>query len=139
MPESPIFATVNETVSISGYDLVVAEPVMYVASTSTSVARVPLRIVPAYTLNFVVPDGTFANTSTLLIGIGMWLGTIMWFNVWFVIWPNQQKALNIGNAYPDLPAAEKAKSARTAGMFSRVNTVLSVPMLFCMAGAPHLV
>ena len=50
MPESPIFATVNETVSISGYDLVVAEPVMYVASTSTSVARVPLRIVPAYTL-----------------------------------------------------------------------------------------
>jgi LmbE family N-acetylglucosaminyl deacetylase len=50
MPESPIFATVNETVSISGYDLEVAEPVTYVASTSTSVARVPLRIVPAYTL-----------------------------------------------------------------------------------------
>ena len=40
----------------------------------------------------------FATTSYVLIGIGMWLGTIMWFNVWFVIWPNQQKALNIDNA-----------------------------------------
>src|SRR4030088_1421173 len=72
------------------------------------------------------------------IGLGMWLGAIMWFNVWFVIWPNQQKALNIANAYPDLPAAEKAKAARTAGLFSRTNTMLSVPMLFCMVAAPHL-
>jgi LmbE family N-acetylglucosaminyl deacetylase len=50
MPEPPVFATVNETVAISGYDLVAAEPVTYVASTSTNVARVPLRVVPAYTL-----------------------------------------------------------------------------------------
>ncbi len=69
---------------------------------------------------------------------GMWillgglLGTIMWFNVWFVIWPNQQKALNVGNAYPDLPAEQKQQAARTAGMFSRINTMLSIPMLFCM-------
>lgn len=74
----------------------------------------------------------------VLIGIGMWLGTIMWFNVWFVIWPNQQKALNIANRYPDLAADAKAKSARTAMLFSRTNTVLSVPMLFCMVAAQNL-
>ena len=72
------------------------------------------------------------------IGVGAWLGVIMWFNVWFVIWPNQQKALNIGNAYPDLPADQKQAAARTAGMFSRINTMLSIPMLFCMVAGPHL-
>ncbi|HWU27142.1 MAG TPA: urate hydroxylase PuuD [Rhizomicrobium sp.] len=94
-------------------------------------------LVPAYTLNSLVPDGSFANTSTLMIGIGMWLGTIMWFNVWFVIWPNQQKALNIANKYPDLSKEAKAASAKTAGQFSRINTLLSIPMLFCMAAATH--
>src|SRR3974390_2915669 len=94
-------------------------------------------LVPAYTLNLLVPDGSFANTSTLMIGIGMWLGTIMWFNVWFVIWPNQQKALNIANKYPDLSKEAKAASAKTAGQFSRINTLLSIPMLFCMAAATH--
>jgi uncharacterized membrane protein len=91
------------------------------------------ELIDGYTLN--VFDG-FINLRTILLGIGMWLGTIMWFNVWFVIWPNQQKALNIANAYPDLPADQKQAAARTAGMFSRINTMLSVPMLFCMvAGA----
>lgn len=75
---------------------------------------------------------------TTLIGIGMWLGAVMWFNVWFVIWPNQQKALNIDGKYPDLAADAKAKSARTAMLFSRTNTVLSIPMLFCMVGAQNL-
>ena len=74
----------------------------------------------------------------LAIGIGMWLGTIMWFNVWFVIWPNQQKALNIGGKYADLAAPEKAAAAKTAGMFSRINTLLSIPMLFSMVAAGHL-
>ena len=74
----------------------------------------------------------------LAIGIGMWLGTIMWFNVWFLIWPNQQKALNIGGKYADLTAPEKAASAKTAGMFSRINTLLSIPMLFCMVSAMHI-
>src|SRR5947209_6581222 len=78
------------------------------------------------------------NLHDTMIGIGMWLGTIMWFNVWFIIWPNQQRALNIGNAYPDLPADQKAKAARTAGLFSRTNTLLSIPMLFCMVAAAHL-
>jgi uncharacterized membrane protein len=62
------------------------------------------------------------------IGIGMWLGAIMWFNVWFVIWPNQQKALGLVDAGPDV----KKQAARTAMLFSRTNTLLSIPMLYCM-------
>jgi uncharacterized membrane protein len=81
----------------------------------------------------------FVNPKNIMIGIGMWLGTIMWFNVWFVIWPNQQKVLNIGGKYSDLPAADKAAAGKAAMIFSRVNTLLSVPMLFCMVAAMHLV
>ncbi len=95
-------------------------------------------LVQAYTLDAVDPAGAFGDEKSIMIGIGMWLGTIMWFNVWFVIWPNQQKALNINNRYPDLPQADKDASAKTAGMFSRINTMLSIPMLFCMAAASHL-
>src|SRR5688572_24390144 len=62
------------------------------------------------------------------IGIGMWLGLIMAFNVWFIIWPNQKKALGIVQVTPE----EKAAAAKTAGMTSRINTMLSIPMLFCM-------
>lgn len=69
-----------------------------------------------------------------MIGIGMWLGAIMWFNVWFVIWPNQQRALGLVEADAD----SKAKSARTAMLFSRTNTLLSVPMLFAMVSAQNL-
>jgi len=91
--------------------------------------------VPAFTLG--ASEG-FAVPKHTVIGIGMWLGTIMWFNVWFVIWPNQQKALNIDNQFPDLPADEKAASARTAMLFSRTNTLLSIPMLFAMVAAQNL-
>ncbi|HUL92213.1 MAG TPA: urate hydroxylase PuuD [Burkholderiales bacterium] len=62
------------------------------------------------------------------IGIGMWLGIIMWFNVWFIIWPNQKKALGIVQVSPE----DKAKAAKMAGMTSRLNTMLSIPMLYCM-------
>ena len=62
------------------------------------------------------------------IGIGMWLGLIMAFNVWFIIWPKQKKALGIVQVSPE----EKAAAAKTAGMTSRINTMLSIPMLFCM-------
>jgi uncharacterized membrane protein len=96
-------------------------------------------LVQAYTLDF--SDGSAGwpvVPKFLAIGIGMWLGTIMWFNVWFIIWPNQQKALNIDNAYSDLAQPAKDAAAKTAGMFSRVNTMLSIPMLFCMAAASHL-
>ena len=68
------------------------------------------------------------------IGIGMWLGLIMAFNVWFVIWPNQKRALGIVECEPDL----KAKSARTAMLFSRTNTLLSIPMLLTMVAAQNL-
>ena len=71
--------------------------------------------------------------GSLPIGIGMWLGIIMWANVWFVIWPNQRKALGLVDASPE----EKAASARTAMLFSRTNTLLSIPMLFCMVGMSH--
>ncbi len=64
----------------------------------------------------------------LAIGIGMWLALVMAFNVWFIIWPNQKKALGIVAVVP----AEKGKAARTAMLTSRVNTMLSIPMLFCM-------
>lgn len=69
-----------------------------------------------------------------MIGIGMWLGIIMWFNVWFVIWPNQQKALGM----VEVDADTKAASARTAMLFSRTNTLLSFPMLFAMVSAQNL-
>ena len=68
------------------------------------------------------------------IGIGMWLGLVMAFNVWFVIWPNQKRALGIVECDPDL----KAKSARTAMLFSRTNTLLSLPMLLSMVAAQNL-
>tara|TARA_Y100000591_G_scaffold256089_1_gene228020 strand:+ start:352 stop:954 length:603 start_codon:yes stop_codon:yes gene_type:complete len=68
------------------------------------------------------------------IGIGMWLGIIMAFNVWFVIWPNQKRALGIVECDPDL----KAKSAKTAMLFSRTNTLLSLPMLLAMVAAQNL-
>jgi uncharacterized membrane protein len=80
----------------------------------------------------------FAVPGHVAIGIGMWLGIIMWFNVWFIIWPNQQKALNIGNKFADLPADQKQKAGRTAMLVSRTNTLLSVPMLFAMVSAQGL-
>ena len=68
------------------------------------------------------------------IGLGMWLGLIMAFNVWFVIWPNQKKALGIVECDPEM----KAKSAKTAMLFSRTNTLLSLPMLLTMVAAQNL-
>ena len=68
------------------------------------------------------------------IGIGMWLGLIMAFNVWFVIWPNQKRALGIVESDPET----KAKSAKTAMLFSRTNTLFSLPMLLSMVAAQNL-
>jgi uncharacterized membrane protein len=67
------------------------------------------------------------------IGIGAWLGVIMWFNVWFVIWPNQKKVLGMVSVTPE----QKAAAARVAGMASRINTMLSIPMLYCMVAQQH--
>jgi len=86
-------------------------------------------IVEAITLGLT--DGVPKHTA---IGIGMWLGAIMWFNVWFVIWPNQKKALGMVDASAD----EKKAAGRTAMLFSRTNTLLSFPMLFAMVSAQNL-
>ncbi|MFZ4603622.1 MAG: urate hydroxylase PuuD [Caulobacterales bacterium] len=92
-------------------------------------------LISAYTLG--AADG-FAVPKHIFIGVGMWLATIMFINVWFVIWPNQQRALNIDNAFPDLSKDDRAKHGRTAMLFSRTNTLLSVPMLVAMTGAQTL-
>ena len=88
-------------------------------------------LVPALSLG--ISEG-FAVPKHIVIGIGMWLGLIMWFNVWFIIWPNQKRALGIVEAEADV----KAASARKAMLFSRTNTMLSIPMLFAMVGAQNL-
>lgn len=81
----------------------------------------------------------FVNAITLSngmgpIGVGAWLGTIMLFNVWVLIWPNQKKILGIVTATDD----EKNKARRVAFLASRTNTMLSIPMLFFMAaGMTH--
>ena len=78
--------------------------------------------------NFV---GAFTLQKGLAgIGIGAWLGTIMLFNVWGIIWPNQQKILGMKPATDE----EKVKARRVAFLTSRTNVVLSIPMLFFMAG-----
>ena len=88
-------------------------------------------LLEAYTLGAM--EGFYVHKH-IMIGIGMWLGTIMWFNVWFVIWPNQKIALGMVSAEADV----KAASARRAMLFSRTNTLLSVPMLFAMISAQNL-
>lgn len=76
----------------------------------------------------------YSDPQALTIGIGMWLAIIMAYNVWMVIWPNQKRALGIVEA----DAETKAKSARTAMLFSRTNTMLSIPMLLTMVAAQNL-
>ena len=82
-------------------------------------------------LQLGVVSGTTRDTA---IGIGMWLAIVMFINVWFVIWPNQKKALGIVDASAEI----KAKSAKTAMLFSRTNTLLSIPMLFAMVSAQNI-
>jgi len=110
------------------------------AAMGTIVFGIVLAYMNNYLLQAYTLDATenFANPKAIGIGIGMWFGTIMWFNVWFVIWPNQQKALNIDNKYPSLPQPEKDAAAKAAGMFSRINTMLSIPMLFAMVAAQNI-
>jgi uncharacterized membrane protein len=77
--------------------------------------------------------GDAFNGYQFVIGVGAWLGTIMLFNVWVFIWPNQKKILGI------VPATDEQKAAarKTALYASRTNYILSIPMLLCMAGAMH--
>jgi uncharacterized membrane protein len=73
------------------------------------------------------------HSGAQVIGVGAWLGTIMLVNVWGVIWPNQKKILGIVAATDE----QKAQARKTAGMASRINFILSIPMLMCMVGQTH--
>ena len=98
----------------------------------SALATVVTGLLLAGMLGSLVPALTLQSGSKP-IGIGMWLALIMAFNVWFIIWPNQKKALGI----VQVEAAEKAAAAKMAGMTSRFNTMLSIPMLYCMAAQSH--
>jgi len=88
------------------------------------------RLVDTFT--FGMAAGT-SSPMTVIMGIGAWLGTIMLFNVWVFIWPNQKKILGIVAATDD----EKAAARKVAALASRVNFLLSIPMLMCMVGPSH--
>lgn len=85
----------------------------------------------AFSLGYTLDTGP--TYYFLVIGVGAWLGTIMLLNVWGVIWPNQKKVLGLVPATDE----QKAKARRTAMLASRVNFVLSIPMLLCMGAATH--
>ena len=99
-----------------------------------AMATIITGLILAMISGYLIEAITLSGNGTI-IGIGMWLGAIMWFNVWFVIWPNQKKALGM----VEVDADTKAKAARTAMLFSRTNTLLSVPMLFCMVAQQNFV
>ena len=80
-----------------------------------------------------IGDAFTLSSGAVIIGTGAWLGTIMLFNVWVLIWPNQKKILGIVEASDE----EKAKAKVVAAMASRTNTLLSIPMLMCMVGQGH--
>ena len=82
---------------------------------------------------FLLGNGNGDPVYGLTIGVGAWLGTIMLFNVWVLIWPNQKKVLGIVEA----SAEEIGKAKKIALMASRTNTMLSIPMLMSMVGAHH--
>jgi uncharacterized membrane protein len=98
----------------------------------SALATVILGLLLAYMNHYLVQALTLTK-GVHAIGIGMWLGLIMAFNVWMIIWPNQKKALGIVTVSPE----EKASAAKVAGMTSRINTMLSIAMLYCMVAQSH--
>jgi len=101
---------------------------------ATIVTGLILAMLNGYLIDAILIGLIGGGPKATAIGIGMWMGIVMWFNVWFVIWPNQKRALGIVDADAD----SKAKSARTAMLFSRTNTLLSIPMLFAMVSAQNI-
>ncbi len=94
-------------------------------------------LIQAWQLGFL-RDGlalgvTSGSAYHMMIGLGMWMGLIMAANVWFVIWPNQKKALGMVEVSPE----EKAAAARMAMLFSRTNTMLSIPMSYAMVSVHY--
>src|SRR6267143_1097159 len=97
-----------------------------------AMATIILGLILAW-MNGYVGQALALQKGFLAIGLGMWLGIIMWFNVWFIIWPNQKKALGMVQVAPE----EKTKAARVAMLTSRFNTMLSLPMLYFMVAQSH--
>ena len=112
--------------------LKLAKPLIY--SLGTIITGLIVSYLQGYVHQAMTLGIGSGNPKTTAIGIGMWLGIIMAFNVWFVIWPNQKKALGMVETDPE----NKAKAAKTAMVFSRTNTLLSLPMLLSMVAAQNL-
>ena len=104
------------------------------AALSTLITGLILAMLNGYLIEALTLGLAGGGLLALRIGIGMWLGIIMAYNVWMIIWPNQQKALGMVEASAD----EKKAAARVAMLTSRVNTMLSIPMLYAMVGAQNL-
>ncbi|SMF95596.1 Protein of unknown function [Methylomagnum ishizawai] len=103
------------------------------AALATVVTGVVLALLNSYLLDALLL-GKFQGGRTTYIGLGMWLALFMAYNVWSIIWPNQQKALGLVPATDD----EKKAAARTAMLTSRFNTMFSIPMLYFMVAAQNI-
>jgi len=123
-PTMPTIQPVEARVAITGFILPNALWWFRYGALSTVVTGLLLAWMNGYIWNALLLKTGFHG-----IGIGMWLALIMAFNVWFIIWPNQKKVIGVTPANAD----EKAAAGRVAGMTSRINTMLSIPMLYCMA------
>ncbi len=104
------------------------------AAALTILSGLILALINGYLYDAITLSFNSGIPKHTAIGIGMWLGLIMAFNVWFIIWPNQKKALGLVECDPEI----KTKSARIAMLFSRTNTLLSLPMLLTMIAAQNL-
>ena len=104
------------------------------AALATVVTGLVLALLNGYLVEALAVGATDGAVKHSAIGVGMWLGLIMAFNVWFIIWPNQQIALGIVEA----EASAKPAAARKAMLTSRINTLLSIPMLYAMVSAQNL-
>ena len=104
------------------------------AAASTVVTGLILAWMNGYLFDALAIGLTDGSGRSAAIGIGMWFGLIMAYNVWFIIWPKQQIALGLVEA----DASLKPAAGRTAMLFSRTNTMLSIPMLYAMVSAQNL-
>jgi uncharacterized membrane protein len=103
------------------------------AAMATVAFGIVLALLNGYFVDAVLLGTAGGGGRATMIGIGMWLGVIMWFNVWFIIWPCQKKALGLVEAAPD----EKKAAARRALLVARANTALFFPLLYCMIAAQN--
>src|SRR5688572_24788507 len=104
------------------------------AALATLITGLFLAMLNGYLIEALTLGIAGGGAKATAIGIGMWLGLVMAYNVWMIIWPNQQKALGLVEATPD----EKKSAARIAMLASRFNTMLSVPMLYFMVAAQNI-